>query len=82
MLSLQSLAIMNQPGTLLYKCRRCGDIDRSLHSPNITMSVIIAMARIKDPTREPVKEWITHICPDGSLGVCDLIGAELDNVES
>lgn len=64
-----------KPGTLLYKCRLCGRIDISTHTPDISSSIIAIMLKTKHPfTGIPVDEWSTHHCSDGSTGVSDLIG--------
>lgn len=72
---------MNSPGTIIYKCRRCGDLEKSTHVPNIDKAVILMIKGIEMP-----KDWgplspkmiSIHSCADGNIGVCDLIGGERD----
>ena len=71
-------------GFLLYKCRRCGEIEKNPHSPDTFISLEVARGVLD---KEP-KEWFgmgmscgmigLHTCKDGNMGIHDLIGAELD----
>ena len=70
---------MAKPGRILYKCRRCGKIDGSTHSPNAIISVIYAM----DDRPQPfmgilIGSKSVHACASGQIGVSDLIGADED----
>jgi len=71
---------MTEGGSLLYKCRKCGAINKNTHVP----CCLIALSKINVNGITP-REWgmqmgITdiHACGDGNLGISDLIGAELD----
>ena len=68
-------------GTLLYKCRHCGEIDGTTHTPQ-AMATIIWLLRDTPLPQEwggmPVNKTDLHYCNDGQIGVCDLIGAKLD----
>lgn len=70
-------------GFLKYKCRRCGEIEGSVHVP----CCLVALSNINTNGKTP-REWgmqigITdiHSCNDGNLGISDLIGAVLDKGE-
>lgn len=66
-------------GLLVYKCRRCGELNKSMHSPEVDTTVIAALAGISCPPNSFVIEpTSTHTCKDGSIGVTDLIGGEFD----
>lgn len=72
---------MNNPGVLVYKCRRCGGIDQSTHAPDVDMAVILTVLDMDMPKDwGPQKPHMTciHNCKDGNTGVCDLIGGEKD----
>ncbi len=61
-----------------YKCRRCGEFDRSTRTSNET----IAMSAVTEATVSgvcsrhgiPVSMVSLHICKDRGQGVMDLIG--------
>jgi len=66
-------------GFLVYKCRRCNELAKDLHVPDIQMALICA--QIGEDTD---KYWSggtnimmtkIHFCGDG-YGVADLIGGE------
>jgi hypothetical protein len=68
-------------GLIVYKCRRCGKENKSLHVPDATLALITLIHGWEFP-----KEWgcmipalfdICH-CDDGNMGVSDLIGVDLD----
>lgn len=72
---------MNNPGIIIYKCRRCGDLEKSTHVPNVDKAVILTVNGIGTP-----KDWgplspkmiSVHSCKDGNIGVSDLIGGITD----
>lgn len=74
---------MNDTGRLIYKCRRCGELDNSTGVP----SGLGALIDIECNGRTR-KEWgaisatMTNIynCKDGGLGISDLIGFEGDEL--
>lgn len=72
---------MNKGGFLIYKCRRCGKLNKNIHVPDglIAISHLLvngnlhglwggAIASLKDICS----------CNDGNIGVTDLIGCEFD----
>lgn len=70
-------------GRLVYKCRTCGDTDRSMGVPD----VLRALMHIQiDGSTASIKEWgtivaratDTHTCNSYTIGVSDLIGGEYD----
>ena len=69
---------MREPGCLVYKCRMCGGLDKTLHIPDINAVVNIQIG-ISLP-----KEWGcfspqmtgVHSCEDGGIGITDLVGGE------
>lgn len=62
---------MNKPGTIIYKCRRCGDLEKSTHVPNVDRAVTLMVNGIEMP-----KDWgplhpkmtSIHSCKMGTLG--------------
>ena len=68
-------------GTLIYRCRLCGELEKSDHAPCGNTALICAVLDIPIP-----KDWGPmipkmlgiHACTNGCLGVTDLIGVELD----
>lgn len=67
-------------GVLVYRCRRCGGENRVLHVPDVGRAVREILVNGTSP-----HEWgilgrgtCGHTCPDGAVGVCDLIGGEPD----
>lgn len=75
---------MNAGGVLVYKCRRCGELNKNTHTPHCLMSLTLITGGIPQP-----KEWGAivpkivsfHVCDDKNLGVTDLIGAEMDEAD-
>lgn len=71
-------------GLLVYKCRRCGEEVKDTHVPDSTLALLSILRGWDLP-----KEWGAiipqttdiHECKDKNLGVCDLIGCELDKPE-
>lgn len=66
-------------GDLLYRCRLCGEIDRSTHAPDFGLAVVYGI------TKSTPREWggevqmlDIHHCKNGRVGVSDFIGAEPD----
>lgn len=41
---------MGEPGFLVYKCRRCGEVEKSCHVPNVQMAVILITEGQKLPS--------------------------------
>jgi len=66
-------------GNLIYKCRRCGGLDRSIGVPNL-MEDLTHIVLFDNPRSEGIKphKIMTHSCEDGNLGVMDLQGGEYD----
>lgn len=72
---------MDNPGVLVYKCRRCGEIEKSIHVPDVNMAVILIVLGSDMP-----KDWghlspkmtSIHNCRDGDIGICDFVGGEKD----
>ena len=72
---------MSKDGFLVYKCRRCGELVRNTHTPDVDMAVILVVTGSEIP-----KDWggVTpktiglHTCKDSNIGVTDLIGGEED----
>lgn len=73
----------NKGGVLVYKCRRCRELNKNTHIPTGygTATIISIMQDIPIPQEikgVPVSKFAFHDCEDGNLGVCDLIGFEYD----
>jgi len=69
-------------GLLEYKCRRCGEINSSLHTPNVIHTLICVSSGYDLPKEWfgiPVSKHDIHHCKDGGLGVSDLIGGKIDD---
>lgn len=69
----------NTRGNLVYKCRRCGELDRPLFAPDIFYAVSDAMYGTQ--MTEGIRPTLltVHQCADGHIGITDLIGGEYDN---
>jgi hypothetical protein len=70
---------MSTTWNVLYRCRRCGAIDRSMCGSHEIVERAVMFAAIGSPRREPGDGHIvimtsTHLCADGGYGVTDLIG--------
>ena len=67
-------------GMIVYRCRRCGELDRSLSSPDITQTVISVIRDTPDPNASGIRASLLsiHTCADGAIGVTDIAGAEID----
>lgn len=70
--------------TYLYKCRRCGGIERNPHTGSsdgsttqFTLDLINAMDDTpqKGRTQAP-RSWSLHSCAPNACGVADLVGYE------
>jgi hypothetical protein len=65
---------------VVYKCRRCGALDKSSAGSHeiVQQNIMGAVFGIKIPMQVglPSQLLSTHSCPDGSIGVSDLIGGE------
>ncbi len=73
---------MNKGGFLIYKCRKCGELIKNSHVPDVFIALVFAQTG-----RDSSKLWSggtriqmidNHYCDDGCIGVTDLIGAEED----
>ena len=58
-------------GKLEYKCRRCGGISDCVIVPDIIVDTI----NILHGKEKGFDRFTIHKCPDGGIGVADLIGA-------
>jgi len=69
---------LHKNGTLIYKCRRCGERVCNTDVPDIDAAVILITMGQKFPEEWGTSERLTsfHTCPDGEIGVTDLIGGE------
>ena len=66
----------------LYKCRRCGEIDRSACSgENLAMTTTVDIVLGIPTTGIPLRLVDMHICKDGNYGVTDFIGTEIVEVD-
>lgn len=67
-------------GTLIYKCRRCSNEDRHIHTPLLLQQLInIAFDGKSDGRLGQVAKIVElHQCPNGQYGICDLIGGDED----
>jgi hypothetical protein len=70
-------------GTLEYKCRRCGEIERGTHAPSVATAVVSIVINGRDPWGGGITARMqgTHACPDGGVGVTDLVGGTRDKPE-
>jgi hypothetical protein len=72
---------MRNSGILVYKCRRCGDLDKYIHVPDIPIALICCEMGQEFPWTGGVgvpKLTDIHNCEDGGFGVSDLMGGEKD----
>lgn len=72
---------MSVESRALYKCRRCGEIDRSTCGDELTMKVAVIEATVTGTCSRfgiPVSLVSSHTCKDGGNGVTDLIGCEIE----
>lgn len=75
---------MKEGGYLVYKCRRCGGLDKSCHAHNALFVLIeIVNNGIFDPHGRGLIGPLTtdktmHHCEDRNTGVADIIGIERD----
>jgi len=68
-------------GTLIYKCRFCGGLEKSTHVPDGDKAIIYMVKGIETPKNwGPLKPGIlsVHNCSNGYVGVTDLVGVEFD----
>ena len=75
---------MNASGLLVYKCRRCGELNKRTHTPHCLMSLTFITGGLQQPKEwGPIEPKMTsfHVCDDKQLGVTDLIGAEMDETD-
>jgi len=67
-----------EDGDFLYKCRRCGEIDDSTHSPCLVTDLIfLTLDNTTHSKGIPVHMLGIHNCKDGHVGISDLIGGKL-----
>jgi len=69
-------------GIILYRCRRCGSLDRTMSSPDVTQTLISVIHGTPDPNASGIIRaalMSIHSCSDGGLGVTDIAGAELND---
>lgn len=71
---------LQKGGDLLYKCRLCGQEDRSGHCPSILDASTAILGHGRTPRDMGIifKMQELHSCADGRYGVSDLIGFEPD----
>lgn len=69
-----------KPGFLEYKCRRCGERHRSVHTPDITTTMVEVIVHGKAVSFPgiPVGPAEVHTCGDGGIGWADIVGAVPD----
>lgn len=71
-------------GLVQYKCRRCHEIEQSLHVPNV-MHGLICVVNGQPTPREWGMQMLSlmsiHGCKDGGFGVSDLVGGIGDVVK-
>lgn len=65
-------------GCLIYKCRLCGELQSNIHVPDVDMSIISVMNGYKLPL-PIISPTDLHLCSDGKIGVCDLVGGKYDD---
>jgi hypothetical protein len=73
--------IMKKPGTLKYRCRRCGEENNSWHVPDLPlalMHIINGNPLPEDWGPANPKLLTTHSCKDGHQGIADIIGGTID----
>ena len=62
----------------LYKCRRCGKVDRSTCSgEDSAMTTTVGIVLGIPTTGITLRLFDMHICKDGNYGVTDFIGTEI-----
>lgn len=70
---------MNKPGSLIYKCRRCGEFFYGVHAPDVFLCLINLMTGTEQPwSGNPVTKDSLHSCRPGIMGIGDVIGAVED----
>lgn len=72
---------MKEGGTLLYKCRLCGETKGNTHAPHLLICLAHLLGGHNQPEKwgpMPVTMNSLHSCKDGRLGVSDLVGGEHD----
>ncbi len=66
-------------GDLIYRCRRCGKLDRNTRVSDAWKTVSMAAhpeVFVQGFSKEPPTSLTSlHRCEHGEIGVCDLIGA-------
>lgn len=74
---------MNRGAFLLYRCRACGNVDRSAHVPDGDAAWLVIGGVIASPPGWgwAVKPTSTHACSPKILGMADFAGVEFDEPE-
>lgn len=75
---------MKTGGVLVYKCRRCGELNKQTHTPNCLWSLAYMIGGLPQPKNwGPIEPTMIsfHTCDDKHLGITDLIGAEMDETD-
>lgn len=67
-------------GLLIYKCRRCGKLNKNTHVPDglMALSCLIISNRVPKGWGSAASVLDMCSCEDGNIGVSDLIGFEED----
>ena len=76
---------LSRGGSLIYKCRLCGETSSMIHAPDAPLAVLYLMRDIALPKEwggMPIGKTERHYCREGQVGVSDLIGAKLDAEKS
>jgi len=61
------------PGTLVYKCKKCGELVRGKHTVDL-WDECYALANGRTFDNKYISNIETHICIDGSVGIIELVG--------
>lgn len=66
------------PGMAVYKCRRCGKLEKHLHAPVLVTAITDAITDNMNVKGMRATLISMHQCDDGHIGITDLIGGEYD----
>jgi hypothetical protein len=64
-------------GFIEFKCKRCGQIEKNLWTPDIELTLCHIMYGTPLPPQwigTPVSRFSLHCCPDGGIGVSEVLG--------